>query len=263
MKTIREYVESAPTANNEGITLVKTQIRQPNGELCYPLDLMTKQEFDPHEKRQQMYDLEIRAHQICVIHQATENSSPNSWELAPYAQVELTYDQLESIYDLNRRYTVKGLPHIDKNVFDHWFKLADLTKYLETYYQKQQKTIRFDGQNNLINEQNTLFIGSIKNINYEEVGNEIIVYVEIPERNDCDPIWPQINCDHYDTINEGWCIDAWEDDDPDAEGRVIAIVFDNRIRYFDERAISDNNVQELIRDVIKTNYLKDNPGVTV
>lgn len=66
-------------------------------------------------------------------------------------------------------------------------------------------------------------------------------------------MWAEIRNTHYDFIECATYIDAWETDDYNEEGKVIAKVYDTEeAEYFDERARTDEYAQEVINRTIET-----------
>lgn len=69
--------------------------------------------------------------------------------------------------------------------------------------------------------------------------------------------WVYLNCDHYDTIKQAWCIDAWVSTKTGTAGEIIAHVFADQVNYCDPRAETDSAVQTLIAEV-KTRPIPEN-----
>lgn len=68
-------------------------------------------------------------------------------------------------------------------------------------------------------------------------------------------IWKEIKDDYSEDMPDGTMkthIDAWETEDDNEEGKVIATVQNGVVTYIDERAKEDKEAQEVI------NIIKDN-----
>ncbi len=65
-------------------------------------------------------------------------------------------------------------------------------------------------------------------------------------------LWPVIKNDFFDDENEVIHIDAWETEDGDEEGKVIAKIHygTQDVEYIDLRAISDEHAQQVIKQTI-------------
>lgn len=65
--------------------------------------------------------------------------------------------------------------------------------------------------------------------------------------------WSEIRIDFFDTEENKWSVDAWETDDDDEEGSVIAkIDLDTgTVEYLDVDAKTDEYVQEEIKEMLK------------
>ena len=65
--------------------------------------------------------------------------------------------------------------------------------------------------------------------------------------------WSEIRIDFFDTEENKWSVDAWETDDDDEEGSVIAkIDLDTgTVEYLDVDAKTDEYAQEEIKEMIK------------
>lgn len=65
--------------------------------------------------------------------------------------------------------------------------------------------------------------------------------------------WVEIRSDYFDEEERCICIDAWETDDDNEEGRTIAKIYEDdnlSIVYIDEDAITDSMAQNIIDDAI-------------
>ncbi len=60
--------------------------------------------------------------------------------------------------------------------------------------------------------------------------------------------WKEIRNDFYDEEKDYVLIDAWETEDADEEGKVIAIVYADKVVYEDEVAKVDSYAQEIIEE---------------
>ena len=62
----------------------------------------------------------------------------------------------------------------------------------------------------------------------------------------------EIRADYYDEKEKKYHIDAWETEDDNEEGKVIAKV-DNKglVEYLDERAENDPYVQEVVAEALE------------
>lgn len=62
----------------------------------------------------------------------------------------------------------------------------------------------------------------------------------------------EIRADYYDEKEKKYYIDAWETDNDNEEGKVIAKI-DNKgsIEYLDKRAETDPYVQEVVAEVLE------------
>lgn len=69
--------------------------------------------------------------------------------------------------------------------------------------------------------------------------------------------YTEVRCDYIDDENF-WCVDAWDSNDPDAQGRVVAVIHDpdGDIYYFEPEARFSPMAQEVIKD--KINELRSN-----
>ena len=65
--------------------------------------------------------------------------------------------------------------------------------------------------------------------------------------------WSEIRIDFFDTEENKWSVDAWETDDDDEEGSVIAkIDLDTgTVEYLDVDAKTDECAQEEIKEMLK------------
>lgn len=65
--------------------------------------------------------------------------------------------------------------------------------------------------------------------------------------------WSEIRIDFFDTEENKWSVDAWETDDDDEEGSVIAkIDLDTgTVEYLDADAKTDEYAQEEIKEMLK------------
>ena len=67
-----------------------------------------------------------------------------------------------------------------------------------------------------------------------------------------DRTWSEIRNDYFDDDEGCICIDAWETEDGDEPGKVIAKVYtDGRVVYLDPRAKRDRYAREIIRDSVE------------
>ena len=69
--------------------------------------------------------------------------------------------------------------------------------------------------------------------------------------------WAEIRADYYDDEEEKQYIDAWETDDDDEEGSVIAKIdlASGEVEYLDDDAKSDPYAQEVIKEMIEEGYV--------
>lgn len=65
--------------------------------------------------------------------------------------------------------------------------------------------------------------------------------------------WSEIRIDFFDTEENKWSVDAWETDDDDEEGSVIAkIDLDTgTVEYLDVDTKTDEYAQEEIKEMLK------------
>lgn len=63
-------------------------------------------------------------------------------------------------------------------------------------------------------------------------------------------IWSEIRIDNFDEVEQVYTVDAWETDDDNEEGKVIAKIYPATcyVEYIDARAETDEYVREAIRD---------------
>lgn len=75
--------------------------------------------------------------------------------------------------------------------------------------------------------------------------------------------WAEIRCDYMDDYDKFWRVDAWETDDDNEEGKVIACIdsITGRVIYIDAFARVDKYAQSVITEFI--NWLKDRIGVNL
>ncbi len=71
-------------------------------------------------------------------------------------------------------------------------------------------------------------------------------------------IWHEVRCTDMDEETHFWNVDAWQTDDDNEEGKVIAMIDDltGRVIYLDPDARTDKMVQEVISDFL-TNWKPD------
>lgn len=65
--------------------------------------------------------------------------------------------------------------------------------------------------------------------------------------------WSEIRIDFLDTEEKKWSVDAWETDDDNEEGSVIAKIdlYTGTVEYLDVDAKTDEYAQEEIREFLK------------
>lgn len=65
--------------------------------------------------------------------------------------------------------------------------------------------------------------------------------------------WSEIRIDFFDEEEKKWSVDAWETDDDNEEGSVIAKIdlYTGTVEYLDADAKTDAYVQEEIREFLK------------
>lgn len=61
--------------------------------------------------------------------------------------------------------------------------------------------------------------------------------------------YTEVRCDYLDEEENFWCVDAWDTDDENAEGRVIAVIHnpDGDIHYCEVEARLSPLAQEVIK----------------
>ena len=69
--------------------------------------------------------------------------------------------------------------------------------------------------------------------------------------------WSEIRCDFFDEEEEKYFVDAWETDDDNEEGTVIAKLdlADGTVEYLDEDAKTDEYAQEVIKEMLEEGYI--------
>lgn len=65
--------------------------------------------------------------------------------------------------------------------------------------------------------------------------------------------WSEIRIDFFDEEEKKWFVDAWETDDDNEEGSVIAKIdlYTGTVEYLDANAKTDEYAQEEIREFLK------------
>lgn len=69
--------------------------------------------------------------------------------------------------------------------------------------------------------------------------------------------WSEIRIDFFDTEENRWSVDAWETDDDNEEGSVIAKIDPKTkcVEYLDEDARTDSYAQEEIKEFLEDEIL--------
>ena len=69
--------------------------------------------------------------------------------------------------------------------------------------------------------------------------------------------WSEIRCDFFDEEEEKYFVDAWETDDDNEEGTVIAKLdlADGTVEYLDENAKTDEYAQAVIKEMLEEGYV--------
>jgi hypothetical protein len=72
--------------------------------------------------------------------------------------------------------------------------------------------------------------------------------------------YTEVRCDYLDEEEHYWCVDAWDSNEPDAQGRVIAVIHDpdGDIHYCEVEARLSPMAQEVIKAKIAELKSKQN-----
>lgn len=69
--------------------------------------------------------------------------------------------------------------------------------------------------------------------------------------------YTEIRCDFFNEEEEKYYVDAWQTDDDNEEGTVIAKIdlADKTVEYLDEDARTDEYAQEIIKEILEDGYV--------
>ena len=69
--------------------------------------------------------------------------------------------------------------------------------------------------------------------------------------------YTEIRCDFFNEEEEKYYVDAWQTEDDNEEGTVIAKIdlADKTVEYLDEDARTDEYAQEIIKEILEYGYV--------